>query len=103
MSGFVTGLLFSGYLQLAHRGRSIMEVGVGRSALAGALIAAALPVTTTLAWSIGAGIALSPLMIFMSGLPAMVLGAVTAGGSVAIARRGEVHEIESATREALGP
>ena len=101
LSGFATGLLFSGYLRLAHRDRSIMDISVLRSTVAGAGIAALLPIGSTLLWMTRIDI-YHPLMLLVSALPAMVLGAVTAGGTLAAARQNERHAIETERRSALG-
>lgn len=87
ISGFVTGLLFSGYLSVAHRDGSVLGLHPGKSAIAGGLVAAALPTATNLAWGLSTGVALPLAVLAWGAATPFALGAMTAGGTVWIARR----------------
>ena len=99
ISGVVTGLLFSGYLGIAHRSGGVLEIRVGRSAIVGGLVAVAVPILTNAAWML-ATVSVVPLDILALGaVTPAVLGAATAGGTVFAARRAALHARNEATAE----
>ena len=82
IGGFISGVTFGTILSIAERGRkSILDLSLSRAALWGILGAAAVPL---LAGKIDQLIITCPL------------GAVFAMGSVAIARRAQLHEAKEA-------
>lgn len=87
ITGFVTGLAFAGYLRLRHFDRPLLGIRVGRTALAGGTVAAAvsLGVGTLIRWSMGLPIGFADVF---AGVPTVALfGAATAGATLHIAQR----------------
>ena len=82
--GFISGVGFSVLLSLTEARKSIRDLSPARAALWGMLGAAALPLLTGM-----------PNQLALITCP---LGAVFAGVSVAIARRGERRELEQLAR-----
>lgn len=107
VSGVVTGLLFSLYLGVVHRDSGVLDLSVVRSALAGAVVAAAIPVLMNVVWLASIDFAIAPIGAFTAGAvgPA-VMGGLTAGATVYLARASalEAHaalntELEAEQRE----
>ena len=86
-TGFITGFAFSAYLRLRHFDRPLLGIRVGRTALMGGTVAAAvsLGVGALIRASMGLPIGLGDVI---AGVPMVaVFGAATAGATLHIAQR----------------
>lgn len=88
-SGFVSGLVFSGFLRAAYSGRSLLDLSVPRLALAGAAVAGALSVAGGFALQLLFGVILPIGAVATSAIMPALLGALTAGGSIRAAQGAE--------------
>ncbi len=97
-SGLITGLVFSAYLGVAHREGGVLGISVGRSALMGGVVAAAVPVVTNLVWmAVTGSVVPAGVLAYIAVMP-FFLGAATAGGTVFIARREALRLDHAAAR-----
>ena len=78
--GFVSGIVFSALLALVERGKKVRELSVVRAAICGALATAVFPLLTT---------ANNDMVIVLC-----PIGALVAGGSIAIVKRAELRASE---------
>lgn len=99
VTGFLTGLAFSGYLRLRYFDRPLLGIRIRRVALGGAAVAVACStmVGVLARLSVGMPIALGDLL---SGFPMVaILGAVTAGTTVRLAQASQQKEVGAAASE----
>lgn len=106
MTGFISGVLFSGALVIVNRRRSLSEIRPFRAALIG-LAAGTTPPLVQLAAAAALGFALPPSAIALSiGIGLVVgggLGAATAAGSVRLAQSAERKELSAGEPLGLRP
>ena len=95
ITGFVTGGAFSAYLARAYRNRDVLGISALRFAVGGALTAGVFAslITVGARLSAGAGISLDGLLA--SGMWGVVLGGVTAAGTIKLAQ-GATRRLNSA-------
>lgn len=103
VTGFLTGLAFSAYLRLGLFDRSLLSIRAGRTAVAGALVAASASVLLSALLRVVYGLPFTPPSL-LSGLPlAVTFGAATAGATVYLAQRAalaaEANEAAELARE----
>ena len=93
--GFVGGVLFSGILSVTERRRSLADLSSARLTLWGALggLLIAIPAVVSVGFT--------PFSL-IPGSIAVLLGAISARGTLALARRAEAHDELTATEVAEG-
>lgn len=108
VTGFLTGVVFGGYLRLSYFERSLLNIRVYRFAMGGAVMAAICAPLVGLVARMAAGM---PIVVadLLAGVPlAAAMGALTAGATIRLAQgasrqmiTGEAARLETEQREVV--
>jgi len=85
-SGFITGLAFSAYLRITCSERSLLDLRAGRLALGGGGVAAGVSLLWSLGFQLSTGLSVPLATLVLGSIFPLVLGGVTAGGSIRAAQ-----------------
>ena len=99
MTGLLTGLAFSGYLPLAYRDHTVLEIRLGRFVLGGAVIAGLICPLIVFLSPLSPELGASMRILIASELWTVVFGGVTAGATLRLAQRASRSLADAAADE----
>lgn len=99
VTGFITGLAFSGYLRLAYWERSLLGIRVGPFALGGAMTAGLVTLGLSTVSQAVSGMTLGLASLVAGAVWPTLLGALTSAASIRVAQHASRQVTEANTRE----